>query len=38
MPKDPKKLGIFTGRGWLVVLAVAVGLALRRTNDKEHVK
>src|SRR6185295_4051669 len=28
MPKDPKKLGIFTGRGRLVALAVAVGLVL----------
>jgi len=28
MPEEPKKLGIFTGRGWLVVLAVAVGLVL----------
>ena len=28
MPKDPKKLGIFTGRGRLIALAVAVGLVL----------
>jgi uncharacterized protein len=28
MPEEPKKLGIFTGRGWLIVLAVAVGLVL----------
>jgi hypothetical protein len=28
MPKDPKKLGIFTGRGRLTALAVAVGLVL----------
>ena len=28
MPKVPKKLGIFTERGWLIVLAVAVGLVL----------
>ena len=28
MPKDLKKLGIFTGRGRLVALAVAVGLVL----------
>ncbi|MEH2526784.1 MULTISPECIES: SGNH/GDSL hydrolase family protein [unclassified Bradyrhizobium] len=28
MPKGPKKFFIFTGRGWLIALAVAVGLAL----------
>ena len=28
MPKDPKKAGIFTGRGRLIALAVAVGLVL----------
>ena len=28
MPKDPKKKGIFTERGWLIALAVAVGLVL----------
>ena len=28
MPKDPKKPGIFTGRGRLIALAVAVGLVL----------
>ena len=28
MPKDPKKLGIFTERGPLIVLAVAMGLVL----------
>ncbi|WP_065756935.1 SGNH/GDSL hydrolase family protein [Bradyrhizobium paxllaeri] len=28
MPKDPKKLGIFTGRGRMVALAVAAGLVL----------
>ena len=28
MPKVPKKLGIFTERGWLIALAVAVGLVL----------
>ena len=28
MPKDPKKLGTYTGRGRLVALAVAVGLVL----------
>ena len=28
MPKEPKRLGIFTERGWLIALAVAVGLVL----------
>jgi hypothetical protein len=28
MPREPKKLGILTGRGWLIALAVALGLAL----------
>ena len=28
MPKDPKKLGIFTGRGRMIALAVAAGLVL----------
>jgi uncharacterized protein len=28
MPRKPKKLGIFTERGWLIALAVAVGLVL----------
>ena len=28
MPREPKKLGILTKRGWLIALAVAVGLAL----------
>src|SRR3954469_15136588 len=28
MPKDPKKLGIFTERGWLIALVVAAGLVL----------
>ena len=28
MPKVPKKLGILTERGWLIALAVAVGLVL----------
>jgi uncharacterized protein len=28
MPREPKKLGILTKRGWLITLAVAVGLVL----------
>ena len=28
MPREPKKPGIFTERGWLIALAVAVGLVL----------
>jgi uncharacterized protein len=28
MPRKPKKLGILTERGWLIALAVAVGLVL----------
>jgi hypothetical protein len=28
MPREPKRLGIFTERGWLIVLTVAMGLVL----------
>ena len=36
MPKVPKKLGIFTERGWLIVLAVAVGLVLGMADLPLH--